>query len=93
MDFSNLSDRERLIAEQAVEALRAVDRAADAAPHGHGLARVEESVQDHGFALMRAMIASAADARPEGQKRGPASAVAPAAAAAPSTRPARRARS
>ena len=33
MDLSDLSDRERLAAEQAVLTLRALDRAADAAPH------------------------------------------------------------
>ena len=93
MDLSKLTDRERLIAEQAVEALRAVDRAADAAPHGQGFARMEASVLGDGFALMRAMLAAAAAARPEGQKRGPASGGATGAGATPSSRRAGRGRS
>ena len=94
MDFSTLTDRERLIAEQAVETLRALDRAADAAPHGQGLACMEASVHENGFPLLRAMMTSAAGARPEAQKRGPASdAARGAAGATPSSRRARPARS
>ena len=94
MDLSTLTDRERLIAEQAVETLRALDRAADAAPHGQGLARMEASVHENGFALLRAMMTSAAGARPEAQKKGPACDAARAAAApTPSSRRASHARS
>lgn len=92
MDFSKLSDRERLIAEQAVETLRALDQAADAAPHGQGLSFLEAAIHDKGFALLRSILASSASARPEAQKRGSASGTAPA-AAAPRSRPARRGRS
>jgi hypothetical protein len=70
MDLANLSDRERLIAEQAVETLRALDRAADDAPHGQGLARMEAAIHDRGFDLLRAMITSTAGARDEAQKNG-----------------------
>ena len=93
MDLSTLTDRERLIAEQAVETLRALDRAADAAPHGQGLARMEAAVHENGFALLRAMMTSAAGARPEAQKRGPASDAARVAAGTRRSRRASRARS
>lgn len=79
MDFSKLSDRERLIAEQAVETLRALDKAADDAPHGQGLACMEASIHDNGFGLLRTIMASTASAKPEAQKKGSASDVAPAA--------------
>ena len=92
MDFSKLSDRERLIAEQAVETLRALDRAADAAPHGQGLACMEACIHDKGFGLIRGIMTSTASARSEAQKKGSASG--PAAVAAPrSSRSASRARS
>lgn len=93
MDFSSLTDRERLIAEQAIETLRALDRAADDAPHGQGLACMEACIHDKGFGLLRTIMASSAGARPEAQKRGPASGPAPAAAARRSSRRASRARS
>ena len=92
MDFAKLSDRERLIAEQAVETLRALDKAADDAPHGQGLACMEASIHDKGFGLLRTIMASTAGARPEAQKRGVASGVAPAEAMR-SSRRARRGRS
>ncbi len=80
MDFSKLSDRERLIAEQAVETLRALDRVADAAPHGQGLACMETCIHDKGFGLIRAMMTSTAGARSEAQKKGSASGPVPVAA-------------
>ena len=73
MDLATLSDRERLVAEQAVETLRALDRAADAAPHGQGMAFLEACVHDKGFDLLRRLMASAAGARDESKKKGPAS--------------------
>jgi len=73
MDWSKLTDRERLIAEQAVETLRALDRAADDAPHGQGLACMEACVHEKGFDLLRGLMASTAGARPEAQKKGFAS--------------------
>jgi hypothetical protein len=76
MDFSELSDRERLIAEQAVQTLRALDKAADAAPHGQGLACMEACIHDKGFDLLRTLMASTASAQPEAQKRGSACVVA-----------------
>ena len=73
MDLSMLSDRERLVAEQAVLTYRALEGAALAAPAGRGLAALEEVVHDKGFEHLRVMLATAAGARPEAQKRGPAS--------------------
>jgi hypothetical protein len=73
MDLAKLSDRERLIAEQAVETLRALDRAADDAPHGRGLACMEACIHDKGFGLLRTIMTATAGARPEAQKRGSAS--------------------
>ena len=93
MDLTGLTDRERLIAEQAVETLRALDRAADGAPHGHGLACMEACIHDKGFALLRTIMASTAGARPEAQKKGPASGHAPGAAGRRSSRRASRGRS
>jgi len=72
MDFSQLSPRERLVAEQAIETLRALDKAADEAPHGKGLACMEACIHDKGFGLLRSMMSSAASARTEAQKKGSA---------------------
>lgn len=80
MDFSQLSDRERLIAEQAIETLRAMDKAADDAPHGQGFACMEACIHDRGFELLRTIMTSTASARPEAQKKGSASGPVPAAA-------------
>jgi len=51
-----LSDRERLIAEQAVETLRALHRAADDSPDGQGLACMEAAMPDKGFDLLRSIM-------------------------------------
>lgn len=79
MDWSKLSDRERLVAEQAVLTLRALDQAADTAPMGQGLAVLEAVVTDKGFAHLRNMMSVVANARDEAQKKGSASGAAPAA--------------
>lgn len=81
-----------MIAEQAVETLRALDRAADDAPHGQGLACMEACVHDKGFGLLRGMMESTAAARPEAQKKGSACGVVTAGARR-SSRPASRVRS
>ncbi len=92
MDLSTLTDREMLIAEQAVETLRALDRAADQAPHGQGLSCMEACIHDKGFDLLRSMMTQTAGARPEAQKRGSASGPV-SAVAARSSKPASRGRS
>jgi hypothetical protein len=85
MDLSKLSDRERLIAEQAVATYRALEQAALQAPEGKGFATLEAVIHDKGFERLREMMAVAAGARPEAQKRGPASGRVPAAARASSS--------
>jgi hypothetical protein len=79
LDFSKLSDRERLIAEQAIETLRALDKAADEAPWGNGLECMEACIHDKGFGLLRSLMAQTAGARTEAQKKGSAFGVVPAA--------------
>jgi hypothetical protein len=73
MDFAKLSDAERLVAEQAVLTLRALNDAADKAEHGKGMAALESVIHDKGFEHLRHMLAAAAASRPEAQKRGSAS--------------------
>jgi hypothetical protein len=92
LDLTKLSDRERLIAEQAVETLRALDRAADDAPHGQGLACMEAAIHENGFDLLRSIMTATASARDEAQKKGSASGPVPA-AGKPSSRRASRVRS
>ena len=87
MDWTTLSPRERLAAEQAVLTLRALDRAADAAPHGQGLACLERVITDQGLQHLRDLMNHALDARPEAQKKGSASNAAPAAPRPSSRRP------
>ena len=70
MDWNSLSDDERLVAEQAVATLRMVKQAGDAAPHGKGLFCLEQAVHDHGFPLLREMLARSINARDEAQKKG-----------------------
>jgi hypothetical protein len=73
MDWSSLSDRERLVAEQAVLTLRALEQAADSAPTGQGLAVLEATIADKGFEHLRHMMSLAVNAREEAQKKGFAS--------------------
>lgn len=73
MDLSKLTDRERLVAEQAVVTYRALEQAAKDAPYGKGLAHLEAVIHDKGFNHLRAMLSAAAASRPEAQKKGSAS--------------------
>jgi hypothetical protein len=70
MDLSKLSKEERLVAEQAVLTLRALNEAAEAAPHGQGMACLEAVIHDKGLEHLRTLLAAAAGSRPEAQKRG-----------------------
>ena len=70
MDWSKVSDRERLVAEQAILTLRALDQATDGAAMGQGLAVLEAAIADKGFAHLRNMMSLAANQRPEAQKKG-----------------------
>ena len=73
MVFSGLTERERLIAEQAIETLRAMDKAADGAAHGEGMNVLEGCIQSRGFDLLRSIMAQSLSARDEAKKKGPAS--------------------
>jgi len=79
MDFSKLSDSERLVAEQAILTYRALEQAAAMAPHGRGLATLEAVIHDKGFEHLRTMLTAASASRPEAQKKGSVSGPAPAA--------------
>jgi hypothetical protein len=70
MDFAKLTDRERLVAEQAVLTMRALEQAGEAAPWGRGMEALERVIHDKGFEHLRTMLSLAANARPEAQKRG-----------------------
>jgi hypothetical protein len=70
MDWTKLSDDERLIAEQAVATLRMVKQAGNAAPHGKGLFCLEQAVHDHGFPLLRDILQRSISAQDEAQKKG-----------------------
>ncbi len=79
MNWDSLSDNERLVAEQAIAAYRTLTAAAKAAPHGSGLARIEEAVHKEGFDVLRRMVELSASEHAEAQKRGSAAGPAPAA--------------
>jgi hypothetical protein len=78
MDLSALSGSERLVAEQAVLTLRALEQAAATAPYGKGLATLEAVIHDKGFEHLRNMLSVASASRPEAQKKGSASSLVPA---------------
>jgi hypothetical protein len=73
MDLTKLSERERLVAEQAVATYRALEQATMDAPCGTGWAALEAVIHDKGFEHLRKMMTVAASARPEAQKKGFAS--------------------
>jgi hypothetical protein len=79
MDLSQLSGNERLIAEQAVLAYRAAVQAAQTAPHGQGMAVMEQVVSEKGLETVRRMLELSASEHPEAQKKGPAASRVPAA--------------
>ena len=73
-------ENERLVAEQAVLVYRSVMEAMQTAPHGQGMACMEDAVLHHGREYLCRMLERAATAHPEAQKKGsartPATAVA-----------------
>jgi hypothetical protein len=79
MNWDSLSDNERLVAEQAIAAYRAVSAAGKSAPHGNGLAVLEEAVHNEGFPILRRMVELSASEHAEAQKKGPPATRAPAA--------------
>jgi len=72
MDLTKLSDRERLVAEQAVLALRESMKAMEGAPHGQGLAVTERAVQEQGRRTTLLIMEEALKAAAEGEKGGSA---------------------
>jgi hypothetical protein len=72
MNWDSLSDDERLMAERAVAAYRAVKAAGQAAPHGRGMACIEEAIHKEGFDVLRQMVQLGASEHAEAQKKGPA---------------------
>jgi hypothetical protein len=87
----NIDDAsERLVAEQAVLAFRAVKEAMRTAPHGRGLAVMEDALMDKGLEALRVMMQEAVSAHPEAQKGGPAPCRVPAGTARRSRGPAAR---
>jgi len=65
LDFSQLSERERLIAEQAVLAQRCIDERVKDAPSGQGLNVVEGAIQEVGLPLLTALLRNSLESRPE----------------------------
>jgi len=74
-------DEERLVAEQAVLNFRELRGVMKAAPHGKGMAVLEQAVREKGFEQMRQTLTLLAGAHEEAQKRGSTTNAAPAARA------------
>ena len=70
MDWNKLSDDERLIAEEAVATFRAVKLAGQQAPHGKGLACLEQAVRQHGDELLRNTLQPVINMGREDAKKG-----------------------
>ena len=70
MSTKILTDDERLVAEQAVAMYREVQRAMQAAPHGHGLSCTEAAVLEHGHAFLKSVLEQTVSAHQEAQKKG-----------------------
>ena len=70
LDFAKLSPAELLAAESAVMTMRSLQQAADAAPHGQGMARVEAVLHDKGFEHLRKVLQVAVASHEGAQKKG-----------------------
>jgi hypothetical protein len=68
MDYQN--DEERLVAEQAVLNYRELKRVMKTAPHGKGMAVMEQAVRERGFEQMRQTLSLLVNAHDEAQKKG-----------------------
>lgn len=68
MDYTN--DLERLVAEQAVLNFRELMGVMQNAPHGRGMAVIEQAVREKGFEQMRKTVGLLAGAHQEAQKKG-----------------------
>lgn len=63
-------ENERLVAEQAVLVYRSVIQAMQQAPHGQGLAWMEEALMKQGREHLREMLERAATSHRQAQKKG-----------------------
>jgi hypothetical protein len=68
MQYAN--EAERLVAEQAVLNFRELMGVMKTAPHGKGMAVLEQAVRERGFAQMRETLTLLASAHDEAQKKG-----------------------
>jgi len=68
MQFEN--DEERLVAEQALLNYRELQKLMKTAPHGKGMAVMEQAVREKGFEQMRHTLSLLINAQNDGQKRG-----------------------
>ena len=64
------SDEERLVAEQAVLNFRELMGVMKKAPHGRGMAVLEQAVREKGYEQMRQTLGLLASAHEEAQKKG-----------------------
>jgi hypothetical protein len=78
LDFAGLSPEELLAAESAVLTMRSLMQAAQAAPHGQGMFRVEAALHETGFEHLRQMLQAAVASHEGAQKKGSAVCLAPA---------------
>ena len=76
MQFKN--DQERLVAEQALLNYRELVQVMKNAPHGKGMAVLEQAVREKGFEQMRQTLGFLAGAHDEAQKKGATASDAPA---------------
>ena len=72
MSMAYSDENERLVAEQAVLVYRSVVQAMQTAPHGQGMACMEDALLHHGRDHLRQMLERAVTAHPEAQKKGSA---------------------
>lgn len=68
MDYQ--SDEERLVAEQAALNYRELKQVMKQAPHGKGMAVMEQAVRERGFEQMRQTLSLLVNAHDEAQKKG-----------------------
>jgi hypothetical protein len=67
MQFAN--DEERLVAEQALLNYRELKQVMKKAPHGKGMAVMEQAVREKGFEQMRQTLSLLVNAQEEEQKK------------------------
>jgi hypothetical protein len=80
MDMNQLTDDERMIAEQAVAAFQAVRAAGRGAQFGHGVTAMELVIHEKGKEVLRKMLELGASDHAEAKKKAMAASHAPASA-------------